>query len=299
MSARFTVLASGSSGNASLLQADGFGLLIDCGLSARQLSSRLALRGLTWRNINAVILTHTHSDHWCHSALKALALHAVPLYCHSDHLADIGLCEHFSALRDAHLIHHYTTSVWLDVTKSLRVLPHEIAHDAEPTFAFRCEGQSGLYGSGWAVGYAADLGHWDDALVDVFADADVLALEFNHDEHMQKTSGRPQFLIDRVLGPRGHLSNRQGTALLAAIRERSQRPAAKGVITLHRSSQCNTPELVEAAAKSVLQDAETPLHLAEQSRPTVTIELEARQSVQRGKPVRRGKRTAMAGLFAE
>jgi phosphoribosyl 1,2-cyclic phosphodiesterase len=292
MSARLTVLASGSSGNATLLQADGFGLLIDCGISARQLGNRLALRGLTWRNINAVILTHTHSDHWCHSALKALALHAVPLYCHSDHVLDIEHCDHFAGLHAAGLIHHYSASTWLDLTKNLRVLPHEVSHDADPTFAFRCEGSS------WAVGYAADLGEWDDALVETLANADVLALEFNHDVRMQKTSGRPRFLIDRVLGAWGHLSNQQGAALVSAIREQSQAPPSKGVVTLHRSRQCNTPELVEAAAKKVLRGSNVPLHLAEQSQPTVTIELEARSSVRRG-PARPVKRTQMAGLFGE
>ena len=141
-------------------------------------------------------------------SVKALTLHAVPVYCHSDHVDELEHCEYFAALRDANLVHQYVASEWLDVAKDLRVLPHEVPHDAEPTFAFRCEGQ------GWAVGYAADLGTWDDALANVLADADVLAVEFNHDERMQKTSGRPQFLIDRVLGPHGHLSNRQGASLL-------------------------------------------------------------------------------------
>ena len=63
---RFTVLASGSSGNSSLLEVDGFGLLLDIGLGPRQLASRLITSGRSWQNVQAVLLTHTHGDHWNH-----------------------------------------------------------------------------------------------------------------------------------------------------------------------------------------------------------------------------------------
>jgi phosphoribosyl 1,2-cyclic phosphodiesterase len=282
-------LASGSSGNAALLQADGFGLLIDCGLSARQLNHRLSLRGLTWRDVDAVILTHTHSDHWCHSALKAMIRLEIPLYCHPEHSIELDECEHFAALRAAGLVTCFMESEWLWVSNEIRVLPHEVSHDADPTFAFRCEGQ------GWAMGYAADLGDWDDALVKSLADVDVLALEFNHDEKMQKTSGRPRYLIDRVLGPRGHLSNRQGAALLAAIRDQSKRPPTQGVIALHRSQQCNTAKLVEEAAQRVLTGLDLALYMAEQSCPTATIEMTSQPHVRRGKAS--SKPQAKASLF--
>jgi glyoxylase-like metal-dependent hydrolase (beta-lactamase superfamily II) len=62
MPLRFTVLASGSGGNASLLEADGFGLLLDAGLGPRQLAGRLAAVGASWQQVHAVLLTHTHSD---------------------------------------------------------------------------------------------------------------------------------------------------------------------------------------------------------------------------------------------
>ena len=64
MSLRFTVLASGSSGNASLIEADGFGLLLDAGLGPRILGGRLRQIGLSWSHVHAALLTHTHSDHW-------------------------------------------------------------------------------------------------------------------------------------------------------------------------------------------------------------------------------------------
>ncbi len=299
MSARFTVLASGSSGNATLLEAGGFGLLLDCGLSARQIGHRLALRGLTWRNIHAVVLTHTHGDHWCCSALKALVTHAVPLYCHPDHCAALELCEPFTSLRDAGLVHSFAADEWLDMSRHLRVMPHAVSHDADPTFAFRCEGKSGLFGADWSIGYAADLGTWDDELVDTLADNDILAIEFNHDEHMQRSSGRSRDLIERVLGPRGHLSNRQAAKLVAAILERSSRPPAAGIVTLHRSQQCNTQQLVEAAAREVLSGVCVPLHVASQLEPLPTLELRPRRSAIRNLPRPRRQAVAMPGLFED
>src|SRR5262245_10617903 len=129
MSAQLTCLASGSSGNATLLQSDGFGLLIDCGLSARQLGHRLTLRGLTWRNVHAVILTHSHSDHWSQSALKALATHGIPLYCHDGHHLDLERCRYFLALRQADLIRPFDSGEWIKISASVRVFSHPVSHD--------------------------------------------------------------------------------------------------------------------------------------------------------------------------
>ena len=63
MPARFCVLASGSAGNCAFVQADGYGVLIDAGLGPRFIASRLATVGAAWRDVHAVVLTHTHSDH--------------------------------------------------------------------------------------------------------------------------------------------------------------------------------------------------------------------------------------------
>src|ERR1700757_1830553 len=85
MPLQFTVLASGSAGNASLLEADGFGLLLDVGLGPRQLAARLAVHGASWHRVHAALLTHTHSDHWRDTPLAHLRRRGIPLYCHPDH----------------------------------------------------------------------------------------------------------------------------------------------------------------------------------------------------------------------
>src|SRR5438132_1397499 len=85
MGLRFTVLASGSSGNDSLVEAGEFGVLLDAGLGPRQLARRLAAAGLSWSVVDAVLLTHTHGDHWRETTLRYLVRRRVPLYCHPQH----------------------------------------------------------------------------------------------------------------------------------------------------------------------------------------------------------------------
>src|SRR5262249_62305388 len=85
MAPRFTVLASGSAGNASLVQTDSFGVLIDAGLAPRQLGERLRACGQSWSAVRAVLLTHTHSDHWNERVLGTLRSRRLPLYCHPEH----------------------------------------------------------------------------------------------------------------------------------------------------------------------------------------------------------------------
>lgn len=273
MGDRFTVLGSGSTGNAALLESHGNGLLIDCGLSPRQISSRLGLIDRSWRDIRAVILTHIHSDHWNRAALQALLTHRVTFCCHAKHMAALAECEQFAALRSAGLVRFYRANHWFDVLPAVRVRPIELSHDAEPTFAFRFEGQGSLFSSEWAIGYAADLGQAEEHVISGLANVNLLAVEFNHDVRMQKSSGRPSFLIERVLGPFGHLSNRQGAELVSELLARSETPPSLGVIALHRSLQCNTPDLVAAAARPVLKNTGMPLQLAEASTPTSPIEL--------------------------
>src|SRR5437588_12303543 len=89
MPLRLTVLASGSAGNTSLLEADGFGVLLDVGLGPRQLASRLAAVGAAWSSIHAVLLTLTHGDHWNERTLRHLRKLRIPIYCHLHH--HIGL----------------------------------------------------------------------------------------------------------------------------------------------------------------------------------------------------------------
>src|SRR5262249_30473982 len=148
MALRFTVLASGSAGNASLVQTDGFGVLIDAGLAPRQLGERLRARNLSWSAVRAVLLTHTHSDHWNERVLATLKSRRLPLYCHPDHhhsLAGYG-GETFAALQAAGLVRAFQPGEELTLAPGLRCRPFAVRHDSGATFGFRLEGPADLFG---------------------------------------------------------------------------------------------------------------------------------------------------------
>src|SRR5262249_51964276 len=159
-----------------------FGVLLDSGLGPRQLVQRLKAADLSWGCIRAVLLTHTHSDHWNDSTLTFLPRHCVPLYCHPAHqLALSSYAPSFPGLAAAGLVRPFAPHEVFALGPGLRCRAIPVRHDGGPTFGFRIEGQPDLFGGAMSLGYVADLGCWDDDLVGHLADVDLLAVEFNHD----------------------------------------------------------------------------------------------------------------------
>jgi len=252
MTGRFTVLASGSSGNAALLEVNGFGLLIDCGLQPRMLTARLREAGVAWSAVNAVILTHIHGDHWKDLTLASLCGCRIPLYGHRDHLDHLDASARaYDSLRRARLVREYAEGHPLEPCPGLVLRPLRVSHDAEPTFAFRIDAND-AQGLAWSIGYASDLGCGSSELIESFAGVDVLALEFNHDVRMERRSRRPRFLIDRVLSDWGHLSNEQAGEVAAAIAGHSAAFPPDHLVQLHLSRECNHPELALKAGLAAL-----------------------------------------------
>jgi phosphoribosyl 1,2-cyclic phosphodiesterase len=269
MATRITVLGSGSSGNATLVQAEGRGLLIDCGFGPRDLGRRFQSVGLSWSNVNAVLLTHTHGDHWNRFTLEHLRRLKLPLIAHALQHDSLGACDEYQSLKKASLVHDYGASPF-NLGGILRVQPIEVPHDSAPTFAFRI-GQTLPDGRSWSYGHASDLGCIPDELLERFRGIDVLALEFNHCAKLERASRRPRHLVQRVLSDLGHLSNDQAGEVLKAWVEAGE---IQAVIALHLSRECNTPELALTAARAAAPDSE--IHAATQATPTPTIIVEPR-----------------------
>jgi glyoxylase-like metal-dependent hydrolase (beta-lactamase superfamily II) len=274
MPLQFTVLASGSAGNASLLEIDGFGLLLDAGLGPRQLAARLAAVGRTWNQVHAVLLTHTHSDHWRNPTLAHLSRKRIPLYCHVGHhriLHTYGSA--FAPLQAADLVRGYEPETDLILGPGLRCRALPLCHDGGPTFGFRFEAPGALFGRPCTLGYAADLGSWDAPLAQALADVEVLALEFNHDVELEHASDRSPYLIARVLGAHGHLSNEQATALVQEILRRSSPGRLQHLVLLHLSRECNRPNLARESAVAALGEhaAAILVHAASQDHPSPTL----------------------------
>jgi phosphoribosyl 1,2-cyclic phosphodiesterase len=270
MPLQFTVLASGSAGNASLLEADGFGLLLDVGLGPRQLASRLAAAGASWQRVRTALLTHTHTDHWNERTLAYLQRLRIPLYCHPEHHANLlAYSPAFAALRAAGLVRAYEELIDVELADGLRCRPFRVRHDGGVTCGFRFDARPDFFGQRCALAYAADLGCWEADLVPTLADVDVLALEFNHEVDLERASGRSPRLIARVLGDDGHLSNDQAAALLREVVRRSEPGRLQHVVQLHLSRDCNRRHLAAAAAQEVLAELHpaTCVHTAHQDRP--------------------------------
>lgn len=283
MTARFTVLASGSSGNAAYLSVGGFGLLVDCGIGPRVISDRLAAAGAKWANVSAVVLTHTHGDHWKGLTLLRMQRERIPLVLHSDHAKHLeDASKEFPGLAKAGLVRTFQDGEAFSFTEGLRCLPVRVPHDSDPTFAFRFDGAVPGSDRGWSLGYASDLGHVPDGLSRAFRSVDVLALEFNHDVEMQRRSLRPPDLVARVLGTHGHLSNVQAADFVRSLLRGRSAPL-QALYQLHLSRECNVTDLARAAAGEAFAGLpyRTPVITARQDCPTVPLEIAARDLVER------------------
>jgi phosphoribosyl 1,2-cyclic phosphodiesterase len=274
MTILFHLLSSGSAGNAAVLDVGTFSALIDFGLPPRVLAQRMRRCRVSWDQIGAAILTHTHSDHWQGATLTQLAKRGVPVYCHAAHVEHLAQARRaFKSLSSAGLIRHYEPSERLILHPDCQCVPIAVQHDAAMTCGFRFEGHRSIFGCPWAVAYAADLGCWTPELAQHFADVELLAIEFNHDVALQLGSGRHPHLIRRILGDAGHLSNEQGAALLAEVLRISEPGRLRHLVQLHLSQDCNRPELARVAAEKVVQRLDLSIYTSDQEVAGPTIRL--------------------------
>jgi phosphoribosyl 1,2-cyclic phosphodiesterase len=267
------MLASGSSGNAALLEIDRFGVLLDAGLGPRLLASRMKAVGLGWERVHVALLTHTHGDHWKERTFSHFRRRRIFLHCHPAHHAALSTYSMaFCKLHDERLVRAFERDAELILNPCVRCRALPLPHDAGATFGFRFDCRSDVDGAAFSLGYVADLGTWDLELARGLANTDILAIEFNHDVDMEYASGRSADLIARVLGDHGHLSNRQAAALLREVIRLSDPGRLKHVVQLHLSRECNRPDLALRAAREVLPE-EVKLHTAHQDWPGPCLSL--------------------------
>ena len=250
MDVRFCILGSGSSGNAALILTPHARVLVDAGFSPEELTLRMKGTGASWEKLDALVLTHTHGDHLKRRSLRTAFEHDIPFYCHAQHIEQLAEIKYLRKYREAGLVHVYEDRVPFEVAGELLFHPVSIPHDSPPTFGFRIE-TADASGAPRRIGYFADLGHWTPEVAALTQELDLLALEFNHDEELERNSGRHPKLIQRVLSDLGHLSNRQAALAFEEILRACPKGGPRRLIQLHLSSDCNRPELAFRAAQEM------------------------------------------------
>jgi phosphoribosyl 1,2-cyclic phosphodiesterase len=246
---RFKNLGSGSTGNATVVQAgDGTRLshlLVDCGLGIRQLDARLARAGMLAEQIDAIFITHEHSDHV--GCARQLALRErIPVWMSHGTWTAIGKPDFDGLLRIA------CDGVEIPVG-ALAVLPFTVPHDAREPLQLTCgDGDRRL-------GVATDMGHASSHVLEQLAGCETILLECNHDPALLAASTYPPFLKRRVGGAYGHLANSAAAALAAALQPRG----LSQVVAAHLSEQNNRPELARAALAAALGCGPADIHVAD------------------------------------
>jgi phosphoribosyl 1,2-cyclic phosphodiesterase len=257
---RVCVLGSGSSGNCTVIQGPGGIVLVDAGFSPGETRRRMESAGFRPADVGAVVLTHPDSDHLHSGWRRALGGLAGPrLVVRPRHAAAVASMGCLSAWVDE------APEAFERCGLSFEAFP--MPHDSLGSTAFRITDGTRI------AAHATDCGRVTRGLAAFLSGADVLMLESNYDPPMQRASGRSPYLIDRIMGGSGHLSNEQALAL--AVEVDRAHPLGT-VVLIHLSRQCNCPALVGRLWAERAPALAPRLVVSGQHAPTPAIEVAAR-----------------------
>jgi phosphoribosyl 1,2-cyclic phosphodiesterase len=232
---RFACLGSGSKGNAWLVQAGRTRVMVDCGFGPREAARRLARLGVAVEAVDAILVTHEHSDHG-RGAARLSARAGCPVW--MSHGSQVMLAAAGEGPEAVRVIPDHGAFPLGD----LEITPYPVPHDAREPMQF-------VFSDGRArFGLLTDAGHVTPHVEAVLADCDALALECNHDVAMLEAGAYPLALKRRILGRYGHLDNQAAAALLGRVAG----ARLKHVVAAHLSQENNRPELARAALAGAL-----------------------------------------------
>lgn len=234
------ILASGSKGNAISITSNGSKILIDVGITYRNLVGKLNEANIQLKNIENVLITHEHSDH-----IKGLKVFAknnqhIKYYLSKGtynalDLETRGFIENHTIIsdRDTFMINEINVSVF------------SLSHDASEPVGFVLERDNKK------VVLATDTGYIDEAYFNLLKNADLYILEANHEPELLMNSGRPYHLKQRIISETGHLSNNEASWLINHfIKEKDSSIWA----VAHISEDCNTTYSIEKSIVSIVED---------------------------------------------
>ena len=245
---RVCTLASGSSGNSLYIETENTKILVDAGISMRQIKLRLEMINVDLSEIDAVVVTHEHSDHT--HAIKRLN---IPTYvtCATVHLWKDKVT----------YLEQFESDTAFEI-KDLLVTPFSVPHDAIDPVGFSIETSQSH-----KIGIVTDIGLATNLVKERLKNSNILLIEFNHDEEILSYSHYPWDLKQRIKGRLGHLSNNQASELLHGLIHKD----LNHVILGHLSQVNNKPEVALESAFEVLNNngAQSDVNITVAPRKTI------------------------------
>jgi phosphoribosyl 1,2-cyclic phosphodiesterase len=242
---RVSILASGSSGNITLLETERTRLLVDCGLGKRETLARLAAAGRTVERLDGILITHEHTDH-CNGLPQMLGLWKAPLYVTEPTMEAMQrtLPETFgkrlNGVETVQPGQHFSIG---DIDVHAFAIPHDAADPIG--FTFRTNGIK--------MALVTDLGYMPNHVKVHLRDSDCVVLESNHDPDMLKAGPYPWIVKQRVLSQNGHLSNHTVSEYLADTDGTTGFDArARYLVLAHLSEENNNPHTARISAEEAL-----------------------------------------------
>lgn len=261
----FSLLGSGSAGNAVFVRGPSGKILIDNGLSLKQLQARLERIGESIDRLAAVVVTHEHGDHV--NGVGVLARRTgVPVYLTRDtesRLPKLG---------------HIPRKIHFQSGDTLRILDFQlasfqVAHDAIDPVSFTVRRE------GCQLGIATDLGHASNLVRERLRGSHALILESNYCPDMIQRSSYPPAIVQRIRSKHGHLSNQDMNSLLKSLLHSD----LQWVVAVHVSQENNTADKAREMAQRVLKDHAARLHVAAQNEPSPLMRIESPATLALGK----------------
>lgn len=238
---RIHTLASGSSGNSTLISGGGSHVLLDAGISCRKITTRLQQAGVSPCDLSGLLITHTHSDHICGVTVLARRCR-IPIYLSRAAAEDLMAK---APTLDEELIHIVQPGESFSVG-TLTITPFSTPHDASGSMGYRFEAE------GKRAAVVTDLGYLSDPVVEALADIDIALVEANHDVDWLRTGPYPYYLQERVLGKYGHLSNE----LCGQLAIHLARSGTRTLVLAHLSAENNSPQHAWERVSSMLWEAD-------------------------------------------
>ena len=233
---KFCNLYSGSSGNCSFVGTDNINILIDCGESQKKILTALESIGTNINQINAIVVTHEHSDHV--KTLGAISKkYNIPVYANEKTFNNMP--EQTELIKEENR-KIFNTDDHFEIG-DLQIHPFHIPHDAAEPCGYN------IYNENNKISIATDIGHMDNSILKKLEESKFLLLESNYEPEILKYAKYPYYLKRRISGPNGHLSNQEASDTIIKLLS----TGVNNIMLGHLSKENNFPEL---AYKTVMDE---------------------------------------------